>query len=321
MLIRPPRAVLLAVLLAVGSSPAVAQQAAEAPERRNGPAMHCQMIQTGEIQAVVGDCSRDGMGGPQYCGLWSLTSKQRPFNCYGNSYAGLIPGELRGKTAMLEVIDEVTVALRREVNDAYPSDARAVYRLVGPDCIEHTLSVRDAKPLLRADGYREVSWCSYINSPEDPKLYFVSGGEWTSYLSPTHGIGSRIAPSHLPEEQLEPLAPQDEDRRPFHHDWAPVRFDEPFYYGRLGKMALIHVFDNATDLRFFCSPSGGGASLLANQYCPAWDFLWVIPADRYASGEEYRFRLRLIYKPFVSDEDVLGEVRRAQAEMKAAAAG
>ena len=34
------------------------------------------------------------LGGPQYCGLWSLTSKHRQFNCYGNSYAGLIPGEL-----------------------------------------------------------------------------------------------------------------------------------------------------------------------------------------------------------------------------------
>jgi hypothetical protein len=276
---------------------------------------HCQMIQTGEIQAIVGDCSRDGMGGPQYCGLWSLTSKERQFSCYGNSYAGLIPGELRGKPVTLEAIDDKTIALSHAADEAYPSSARALYRLVGPNCIEHSLTLRDTRSLLNPQGYREVSWCSYINSPEDPKLYFLSGGQWTSYLSPTHGVGSRVAPSYVPQAQLEALVPQDEKRQPFHHDWAPVRFDEPFYYGRLGQMVLIHVFDDPTDLRFFCSPSGGGGSLLPNQGCPAWDFLWIIPADRYAPDTDYHFRMRLIYKPFVSDDDVLEEVRRAQAEM------
>ena len=52
---------------------------------------HCQLLQAGEIQAVVGDASRDGVGGTQYCGVWSLTSKHRQFNAFGNSYAGLLP--------------------------------------------------------------------------------------------------------------------------------------------------------------------------------------------------------------------------------------
>jgi hypothetical protein len=255
------------------------------------------------------------MGGPQYCGLWSLTSKQRQFNCYGNSYAGLIPGELRGKTVTVEPIDDTAVALVHRADDAYASDGRAVYRLVSPNCIEHTLTIRDARPFMSTLGYREVSWCSYINSPEDPTLHFRSGGQWVSYLSPEHGVGSRLAPSYVPEDQLEPMPPQDERRQPFHVNWAPVRFDEPFYYGRLGHMVLIHVFENPTDLRFFCSPSGGGGSLLPGQSCPAWDFLWIIPAERYEAGKEFTFRLRLIYKPFVSEEDVLDEVHRAQAAM------
>ena len=284
-------------------------------EEGGSPVLHCQMIQTEEIQAIVGDCSRNGMGGAQYCGLWSLTSKYRPFNCYGNSYAGLIPGELRGKSARLRVIDDSTIELRHRADDQHSSDARAVYRLVGTNCIEHTLTIKDARPMATAKGYREVSWCSYINSPEDAKLYFLSDGEWISYLSPTHGVGSRVAPSRLPAGELEALLSQDDRRHPFHHDWAPVRFDEPFYCGRLGNMVLIHVFDNADDLRFYCSPSGGGASLLPDRACPAWDFLWIIPADRYAPDTEYQFRLRLIYKPFVSMQDVLEEVSRAQAAM------
>ena len=277
------------------------------------PVLHCHMIQSGEVQAVVGDCSRDGMGGPQYCGLWSLTSKQRQFNCFGNSYAGLIPGDLRGKSVTVEIVDEQTVALVHKADETFASDGRATYRIVGPNCIEHTLTIRDARSFLSPQGYREVSWCSYINCPEDPTLHFLSGGEWTSYLSPEHGVGSRIAPSYLGERET--LPPQDERRSPFHVDWAPLTFDEPFYYGRLGQMLLLYVFDNPTDLRFFCSPTGGGNSLLPGKSCPAWDFLWIIPADRYAPERDYTFRLRLTYKPYVSDDDVLEEARRAQAAM------
>lgn len=35
---------------------------------------HCVMLQTSEIQAIVGDADRDGAGGRQYGGVWPLTS-------------------------------------------------------------------------------------------------------------------------------------------------------------------------------------------------------------------------------------------------------
>jgi hypothetical protein len=64
-------------------------------------------------------------------------------------------------------------------------------------------------------------------------------------------------------------------------------------------------------------PSGGGGSLLPKQPCPAWDFLWIIPGEKYEVGREYTFRLRLIYKPYLSDEDLLAEVAQARKEMEA----
>jgi hypothetical protein len=75
-------------------------------------------------------------------------------------------------------------------------------------------------------------------------------------------------------------------------------------------MVLILIFDQPRWLRFFCSPNGGGPSLLPGKSCPAWDFEWVIPAAEYRVGREYRFRVRIVYKRFVSDEDVMEEVRR-----------
>jgi hypothetical protein len=297
--------------------PFVAGLALAAAEARTEVAMHCQLIQSEELQAIVGDCARQGVGGQQYCGLWSLTSRHRQFNCFGNSYAGLLPGELRGRTTTrLRPGDDRFAVLHKPASDQDPTEATATYRFLSPQCLEHTLVIKDSRSRLSTLGYREVSWCSYMNCPDEPRLHFVANGQMTAYLSPEHGVGSRLAPAYVPDAQLETLPPQDEKRHPFHVNWASLKFDQPFYYGRLGHMLLLYVFDNPQDLRFFCSPSGGGGSLLPGQNCPAWDFLWIIPANKYQVGKEFTFRVRLIYKPFVSDEDVLAEAGSACQEMQ-----
>ena len=82
-------------------------------------------------------------------------------------------------------------------------------------------------------------------------------------------------------------------------------------------MVLILVFGTPQWLRFFCSPSGGGHSILPGKTCPAWDFEWVIPASDYRVGQEYRFQVRLVYKQYISDEDVLAEVSAAREGLSA----
>ena len=273
---------------------------------------HCQLLQAGDIQAIVGDASRDGVGGPQYCGLWSLTSRHRAFNAFGNSYAGLLPGEVRGRAPRLEVVDDLTCALVRDADETRPVDVRATYRAVAPHYIDHELALTDRRD-MRGPGcdFREVSWCCYMNSPEDSRLNFLSGGDWRRYISPKHGVGSNIAPSTVDDADLE-VWPDVEGERPFHWDRTDFRFDEPFYYGRLGDMALLLVFDTPEWLRFFCSPSGGGTSLLPGHTCPAWDFEWIVPGDAYEVGKPCTFRVRLAYKPFVSDDDIVAEYRAAR---------
>ena len=276
---------------------------------------HCAMFQTDEIQAIVGDASRDGVSGSQYCGLWSLTSVHRPFSAFGNSYAGLLPGEVRGKSPTLEVHDDCSASLVRKADEQRPVDVRAVYRLEAPYYVDHTLTFTDRAPVTAPGAdFREVSWCCYMNSPEDIRINFLSSGEWVSYISPLHGVASNIAPSYVRDEDLE-VFPDVEGQRFFHWDRADIRFDEPFYYGRLGKMVLLLVFDDPRRLRFFCSPSGGGLSLIPGQTCPAWDFLWVIPKEEYEVGREYELRVRLVYKEFQSNTDVLAEARKAQKEL------
>lgn len=277
---------------------------------------NCHMLQAGDIQAVVGDASRDGAGGTQYCGLWSLTSRHRVFNAFGNSYAGLLPGELRSRAPRLEVVSEDTCTLCCTADPTRAVDARASYQVVAPYYVDHVLHLRDHGD-VRAPGcdFREVSWCCYMNSPADPRLHFLSGGQWVRYMSPAHGTASNIAPAYVPDAELERW-PAGGGRRPFHWDRCEHRFDAPFYYGRLDEMVLILIFDRPCWLRFFCSPSGGGRSLLPERRSPAWDFEWVIPAREYAAGTGYEFRVRLVYKQFVSDDDVLAEVRQAQEDLQ-----
>lgn len=281
------------------------------------------MIQAGDLQAIVGDDSREGVGGIQYSGLWSLTSKHRVFNCFGNSYAGLLASDLRGKHPYVEQIDPHTVALIRPATDGITTARRGEYRISGPHYIDHTLTLTDHAEVLKrhagpGKGYREVLYCSYMNSPQDPRITFRSRGEWFSYIPEKHGVGSNIAPSYVPDEQLEIPPKQDHSKgypEPFYVDRIERRFDLPFYFGRLDHMLLMFIFDTPRWLRFFLSPSGGGTSLLPGKTCPAWDFQWLIPEAEYRLNTPYTFRTRMLYKPFVSEQDVMDEYRRAVDEL------
>jgi len=286
---------------------------------------HCTMLQAGEIQAIVGDDARNSVAGPQYSGVWSLTSTHRAFNAFGNSYAGLLPGLIRQRKPALECIDDTCCALVRHGDDDYPVDVQATYKVQAPYYVDHAVTFSDRRDMRSAGcSFREVSWCCYMNCPEDSRLNFLSNGEWFRYMSPRHGIGSNIAPSYVDDADLEVWPERREvvgnmkDSRwkePFHWDRIERRFDKPFYYGRLGHMVMILIFDTSRWLRFYCSPSGGGPSLRAGETCPAWDFEWVIPSADYAPSREYEFRARLVYKVFESDEDVLKEYRQAREDL------
>src|ERR1051326_5020901 len=234
--------------------------------------LHCQMVQAGEITAIVGDASRKGIGGTQYAGLWSLTSVHRPFNAFGNTYAGLLPGEIRGRSPRLEIANATTCVLTRSATKDHPVDVRATYQVKAPYYVDHALRFTDRKNMLPSLGvsdanFREVSWCCYMNCPDDPRIHFRSRGRWNRYISPKHGIGSSIAPAYVSDKHLEAFPPQKE-RGPCPADRTHNRCDEPFYHGRLGNMVLILIFDRPRWLRFFCSPSGGGGSLLPGHSCP-----------------------------------------------------
>jgi len=290
----------------------VAENQSSAPE--NAFTLHCQFLRVGEIEVVIGD----GAGFRTRPGVWSLASIHRHFNIFKTMGSGLLCGEFRGRSStVLEYVDDTTCVLKVASDENRAVAARAVYRAVSPYYIDHELTFSDTKNRLAGKPYdfRSVGYCCYTNSPDDLRIHYLSGGEWVRYAPPEHGAPhSAIAPGYVPEEQLE-VWPELDDPPFWWKERYPKPFDEPFYYGRFDDMVMILVFDQPDRIRFFLSPEGGGRSLIPGSTSTAWDFEWIIPGEEYEAGREYTFRLRLVYKKYEGDEDVLREVRKAQDEL------
>ena len=81
--------------------------------------------------------------------------------------------------------------------------------------------------------------------------------------------------------------------------FSNYRYALPFFFGQFHNMVLAYMFESSEVIRFSQSPTGGGESN------PAWDFQLIIPDLK--KGKEYTYRARLIYKPFISEEDITSE--------------
>lgn len=67
-------------------------------------------------------------------------------------------------------------------------------------------------------------------------------------------------------------------------------------------MVFAYFFDTPEIIRFSQSPTGGG------RLNPAWDFQYLVPNPQV--GKKYSFRVRMLYKPFVSEDDISNEYER-----------
>jgi len=274
---------------------------------------HCQLLRAGEIEAIIGDGSR----ARNHPGIWLLTSEHRPFNVFHNRSAAMLGGGLRNRNPVLERIDETSCVLKKEATEDDPSVIRAVYRILAPYYLDYEHTIKDTENRIpQGLSFRSVGWANYTSSPDDLRIHFLSNGEWFRWAPEHHGgPGSSIAPGYIPDEELEVWPEDYPDPSFWWYKRHERRFDEPFFYGRFGDMVLIWVFDTPRWLRFFLSPEGGGRSLIPGKTSTAWDFEYIIPEKDYRVGKEYTFRVRLIYKKYEGDEDVLREVRKAQEEL------
>jgi hypothetical protein len=152
-------------------------------------------------------------------------------------------------------------------------------------------------------GFAGLFWASYINKPADKKIYFWGREkdqevyQWIGAWSPSHGVES----THIGENDYYILHTVPGFDMTLVNNYSNYQFNKLFYYGRFNNMVFAYLFAKTDPqiIRFSQSPTGGGGPN------PAWDFQFIIPD--YQVGQEYTFTARLIYKKFISPEDIRDE--------------
>ncbi len=270
----------------------------------------CGLFRAGDIACIIGDDTDHGSGLTQYSGLWFLVSRHFIHTAIAPPYAGLLAKTNRGTRPEFNRIDERTASLHRSATPERPVESTATFRLREPHYIDYHYSVVFLEEGVAREEYVELSWCNYMNAVVDPAIYFVSDGRWVREYSTLHGYKAMHYPTDLPRSMWErrPIEEYVKMGRPvpFHWSRSETTFDLPLYYGRVHKMVYLVMFDHYLDWRFFTSPTGGGGNFLGPGYHnPAWDWSWIITEPK--PGVRYECNVRLVYKPYEGDQDVLEE--------------
>ena len=131
-------------------------------------------------------------------------------------------------------------------------------------------------------------------------LRHPDAGPWIHFNGHAATPGRVVHPSGLANPELR--RPQPPPPTYYYAD-SSVRFDEPFFFGTVGRLAFAVFFPppHRQYVRFVVNPLApafGG---------PAWDFFWVIPSP--VAGKTYTLPMRVVLRPFAGIDDVLATYR------------
>ena len=165
-------------------------------------------------------------------------------------------------------------------------------------------------------GFAALMWASYMNHTRDRKIHFYGtrNGEegWLAFGEDTHdgfetGTVACVGVSNLPYE--------DGSQTLNLIEHPTKRFSEPFYYGLVDgdgdyttdadTMAYIMMFDRREPIRFAMWNFIQTVDRAPDPHSPAWDWQYVIQSANV--GETYTYRARMLYKPFIDQDDTRNE--------------
>lgn len=276
------------------------------------------ILKSGDLTAAFADNRPYGdLHKGRYNGISELRHKDQDSTLFVPFYAGFNLEHVFGGDVLdplfeprehpmeLKKISKREVTLHQDALLLSHVEMMTTFKMVPPHYIDVAVKyiIRDAS--FFRHGYAGLFWASYINRPQDKRIFFPgharggNGSKWIGAYSPEHGYKS----GHLEAgDDYEMYAAPDFNVTLASHNSDYV-YDAPFYYGRFHNMVFACLFDvpEGQILRFAQSPTGGGETN------PAWDF-YILNPD-FETGKEYSFNVRLIYKPFVSGEDIREEYR------------
>lgn len=284
---------------------------------------------TGVLLDNVANKARQGSGFNPLCSLrYPLKNLYRD-DAVGLNFEHVFNGMAADRDASMFTPRKDPCVLRAESKNRVSIEWPAKDSSWGLDCEMHcSLADADAIDLAfavtpTADrfglGYIALMWASYMNRARDRRIYFLGkNGDkegWTTFGDdlPTSfetGTVSAVGVDNLPyQEGAQTLNLIEQPSKHFLY---------PFFYGLLDgdhdlsttedTLAYIVMFDQRETIRFalwnFITDSSGKP----DTHSPAWDWQFVIRTPRI--GETYRYRARILVKPFEGPDAVYDEYQR-----------
>lgn len=293
-----------------------AAEKGESRSQRDGVSAGRITITAGDLTVTFADNSAFGKHHRAgYNGIAELRHKRQSANVFVPLYAGfnlehIFGGdrlerlfEPRQHRMTLKKLSDRSVVLHQSPTPLSSVESTITFTVVPPHYVDiHYELVAHKKDFFK-HGYLVAFWASYINSPEDKRIYFLGtepGNEkphWISAFSEKHGFKS----THLPVGEKRDLFFAQDFNATLASHFSEHRFSQPFFYGRFRNMALIFMFDRSEGIRFSQSPTGGGPRN------PAWDFQFIV--RKLEVDKPYSFKARLAYEPFVKPHDAMNEFK------------
>lgn len=272
---------------------------------------HAVVLKGGKVTAIIVDNAavdtRELPGHRAgYNGVASLKYEGQTENLFVPALAGLNFEHIHDGTPVLKekceprkypmqlrIISDDTVELYQAPTQNWKLESCSRYQLLDDGTIEYTFECIPHAALFK-NGYIGLFWASYMQAPEDRRIYFY--GKLKSELNqpealiaartPSHGVDSTHPPFNavfFPDVSAEfPLTLVNHRSR--------YVYSQPWCYGIRQKFSYTQLFRDRDQIWFAQSPTGGG------KQNPAWDFQWFIPD--YKVGEAYGFVMRAHYAPW-----------------------
>jgi hypothetical protein len=276
-------------------------------------------IENGNIKAVFVDNTEippAHRGG--YNGIAQLFHAQEDSAIFVPAYAGFNLEHVFGGDSLEQLFEprlhpmtlyrktDHEVLLHQQATPLSSVESLTSFKVVAPHYIDVVFECIFHNPEFFRHGYAGLFWASYIQDPDDKKIYFKGRREtdhpdstsWIAAWSTEHGSHSTHRSIHDDQEFFF----ADNFNASLASNFSGFRYSQPFFFGRFNGMVLAYLFDSKEVIRFSQSPTGGGKGN------PAWDFQYLVPSP--AAGKRYSFKVRMIYKPFISENDIEEEFQK-----------
>lgn len=251
-------------------------------------------------------------GGPSPFGLGGL-NLEHIFAGHADPRNGFTPR--LGPFTLVPAGKDGAALVRHDADEPWPVSYRLTYRAVAPCYVDFELevTVHDAQP-FQPEDLIAFFLASYVGPTTDVELRFrgIPGPgqpeQWVTTRANGKDPGEHYVAVDSPGLPVDP-ADRNLVTNAGHEPWP--RIAQPYYYGHIGEMVYGLFLDvlrtDEQEVRFTVM------RWRAAEGRPAWDFTWVV--RKLSDGETARLRGRLLWKPFVSAEDVTREYEAWRARL------